>query len=92
MLAALHPSSCACAFKLGYIRLIVFGVLTTKNSVHVHATTLGILLYFLHFIGQIIPKICACMYLFIFLQYIVCTILKYGGGKNHRITQKINGM
>lgn len=31
------------------------------------------------------------MYLF-FLQYIVCTILKYGGGKNHRITQKINGM
>lgn len=47
---------------------------------------------FLHFIGQIIPKICACMYLFIFLQYIVCTILKYGGGKNHRITQKINGM
>lgn len=32
------------------------------------------------------------MYLFIFLQYIVCTILKYGGGKNHRITQKTNGM
>lgn len=80
--------------QIGLYKTNSFGVLTTKNSVHVHvhATTLGILLYFLHFIGQIIPKICACMYLFIFLQYIVCTILKYGGGKNHRITQKINGM